>query len=146
MSYFILLLQALIPWRVVCLICGGIPILVFVCMFFLPETPPWLVLHNKKEEAEKSLQWLRGSHYDISGELEALAAAQGKGVQNTSLVETLKTFKYPGAYKPFMILLFVFFFQQLSGSYATIFYAVTLFSNSGRVYTASGNTYWNCSD
>ena len=100
-------------------------------MYFLPETPPWLVLHDKKEEAEKTLKWLRGSHYDISGELEALSAAQGRGVQNTSLWETLKTFKYPGAYKPFMILLFVFFFQQLSGSYAVIFYAVTLFKDIG---------------
>ena len=100
-------------------------------MFYLPETPPWLVLNNKKEEAEKSLQWLRGSHYDISAELEALQAAQGKGVQNTSLWETLRTFRYPGAYKPFLILLFVFLFQQFSGSYAVIFYAVTLFKDIG---------------
>lgn len=100
-------------------------------MFFLPETPPWLMLNNKKEEAEKSLRWLRGSVYDISKELDALEAAQGKGVQSTSLLDTIKAFKYPGAYKPFLILLVVFFFQQLSGSYAVIFYAVTLFKDIG---------------
>ena len=63
-----------VHWRIVCVICGAIPIVVFVCMIFLPETPPWLVLNNKKEEAEKSLRWLRGEVYDISQELEALEA------------------------------------------------------------------------
>ena len=43
------------------------------------------------------------------------------------MMDTLKTFRYPAAYKPFGVLVFVFLFQQLSGSYAIIFYAVTLF-------------------
>ena len=43
------------------------------------------------------------------------------------MVDTLKTFRYPGAYKPFGVLIFVFLFQQFSGSYAIIFYAVSLF-------------------
>ena len=100
-------------------------------MIFLPETPPWLVLHGKKEEAERVLKWLRGDMYDISKELEALTAAQGGAGQTVSFTETLTAFKYPGAYKPFSILLLVFIFQQLSGSYAVIFYAVSLFKNIG---------------
>ena len=97
-------------------------------MIFLPETPPWLVLHGREEEAEKVLKWLRGQNFDISRELEALSAAQGgAGAQAVSFTQTLAAFKYPGAYKPFSILLLVFIFQQLSGSYAIIFYAVTLF-------------------
>ena len=100
-------------------------------MIFLPETPPWLVLHGKKEEAERVLKWLRGDKYDVSKELEALTAAQGGAAQSVSFTQTLKAFKYPGAYKPFSILLLVFIFQQLSGSYAVIFYAVSLFKNIG---------------
>ena len=100
-------------------------------MIFLPETPPWLVLHGREEEAEKVLKWLRGETFDISRELEALTAAQGGAGQTVSLTQTLAAFKYPGAYKPFTILLLVFIFQQLSGSYAVIFYAVTLFKNIG---------------
>ena len=37
-------LQALLHWRLVCGACGLLPILVFLAMIFLPETPPWLVL------------------------------------------------------------------------------------------------------
>ena len=111
--------------------CALFPLVTFVSMIFLPETPPWLVLHGKKEEAERVLKWLRGDMYDISKELEALTAAQGGAGQTVSFTETLTAFKYPGAYKPFSILLLVFIFQQLSGSYAVIFYAVSLFKNIG---------------
>ena len=101
-------------------------------MIFLPETPPWLVLHGREEEAEKVLKWLRGQNFVISRELEALTAVQGgAGAQAVSFTQTLAAFRYPGAYKPFIILLLVFIFQQLSGSYAVIFYAVTLFKNIG---------------
>ena len=47
------------------------------------------------------------------------------------MMDTLKTFRFPGAYKPLLVLIFVFIFQQLSGSYAIIFYAVSLFKDIG---------------
>ena len=47
------------------------------------------------------------------------------------MLDTLKTFRFPGAYKPLLVLIFVFIFQQLSGSYAIIFYAVSLFKDIG---------------
>ena len=56
--------------------CGLFPVVTFISMIFLPETPPWLVLHGRKEEAERVLKWLRGDNFDVSGELSALTAAQ----------------------------------------------------------------------
>ena len=35
-------------------------------MIFMPETPIWLVAHNRDEEARRSLQRLRGK-YDFVG-------------------------------------------------------------------------------
>lgn len=43
----------------------------------------------------------------------------------------LAEFKKPTGYKPLLILLFLFFFQQYSGIYITLFYAVTFFKDSG---------------
>ena len=40
-------------WRVVCAICGSIPVIVAILMPFLPETPNWLVAKNKREDAYK---------------------------------------------------------------------------------------------
>ena len=67
----------MLHWKVVCVVCGLLPVVTFVSMIFLPETPPWLVLHGRKEEAERVLRWLRGEKFDISAELSALTAAQG---------------------------------------------------------------------
>ena len=44
---------AVTTWRVACIICGAIPILVAITMPFLPETPNWLIANNKKEDAYK---------------------------------------------------------------------------------------------
>ena len=44
---------AVTTWRLACIICGAIPILVATTMPFLPETPNWLIANNKKEDAYK---------------------------------------------------------------------------------------------
>ena len=87
------MIQALLHWKVVCVICGLFPVVTFIAMIFLPETPPWLVLHGREEEAEKVLKWLRGETFDISRELEALTAAQGGAGQTVSFTQTRAAFK-----------------------------------------------------
>ncbi len=39
-------------------------------MFFMPESPAYLLSKDMEEEARRSLQWLRGESYDVSKELE----------------------------------------------------------------------------
>ena len=53
---------AALHWRLVCLLAGLFPLVTFLAMIFLPETPPWLVINDKREEAERVLRWLRGKH------------------------------------------------------------------------------------
>lgn len=47
-------------WRNAALICAVIPIFAIFVIFFVPETPLWLLSQNRESEALKSLQWLRG--------------------------------------------------------------------------------------
>lgn len=54
------LLGAITRFRNVALICFIIRIVVIVAVFFVPETPSWLVTKNREKSALKSLQWLRG--------------------------------------------------------------------------------------
>ena len=39
-------------------------------IFMIPESPVFLLAKGKEKGARKSLQWLRGSEYDIAEEIE----------------------------------------------------------------------------
>ena len=41
-----------------------------VVMFFLPESPVFLLSQDREEEARKTLQWLRGSSYNTEREIK----------------------------------------------------------------------------
>ena len=45
-------LGATLPnWRWVCVTCGAIPVAIFLLMPMLPETPNWLIMKGKRDEA-----------------------------------------------------------------------------------------------
>lgn len=50
-------------------------------------------------------------------------------------------YRQPNVYKPLTILLLLFFFQQLSGAYVIIFYAVNLFLKIGGHFGEGINEY-----
>jgi len=83
-------LGAMLPWRVVCLVCALLPGATCVIMPLLPETPTWLASKGRSEEAtkvdsiwlllwisylihkqlfSKALRWLRGPEANVTQEL-----------------------------------------------------------------------------
>jgi MFS family permease len=54
------ILGAFMEWRVVSGISAVLPMLSLVAFALLPESPVWLIRHNRIQEAEKALRWLRG--------------------------------------------------------------------------------------
>lgn len=54
--------------------------------------------------------------------------------QNTEIdtQHLLTQFQQPSVYRPFFVLIGLFFFQQISGPYVIIFYAIDLFVRIGR--------------
>ena len=59
-------------WRWLSVFCGTMSMPILIGMYFMPETPTFLLAHGRLEEARKSLKWLRGarSFEQISPELE----------------------------------------------------------------------------
>jgi len=54
------IIGAFVEWYVLCWILSTLPLILLVGMLFLPETPAWLLAHNREEDARNALQTLRG--------------------------------------------------------------------------------------
>ncbi|XP_055309425.1 facilitated trehalose transporter Tret1-like [Sitodiplosis mosellana] len=50
----------LTPWRNIALYCCAVQIFTTIVLWFIPESPMWLLSKQRDEAALKSLQWLRG--------------------------------------------------------------------------------------
>lgn len=47
-------------WRTIAAISSVFPIISIITLFFIPESPHWLISKGRYKNAKKSLQWLRG--------------------------------------------------------------------------------------
>ncbi|XP_058452798.1 facilitated trehalose transporter Tret1-like isoform X2 [Malaya genurostris] len=66
------LLGAYLDWRQLAMLVSVAPIMLFISVIYIPETPSFLVLRGCDEEAHRSLQWLRGPHKNVEIELDTI--------------------------------------------------------------------------
>lgn len=52
-----------------------IPVLMSIGLFFIPESPRWLLLVEKNEQARKSLLWMRPNKDGVQAEMDEIEAA-----------------------------------------------------------------------
>jgi MFS transporter, SP family, arabinose:H+ symporter len=99
----------------------AIPSLVFsALMLMVPETPRWLVLYKKDDEAAKNVLALTNQESDsVIADIKASV---------NSLTEKLFNKKF---YKPLLLAFLLAFFNQLSGINAIIYYAPKVFEMAG---------------
>lgn len=126
-------LGAFTSWKTLSIISASVPVLAFVLMLFMPETPNFLVTKNKPDQAMKSLAKLRGSTYNLEREVTQLQAFAQKSNQKKKLTpkETIQALLHPSCLKPFGILSLYFMMYQFSGVNTITFYAVEIFRDSG---------------
>ncbi len=99
-------------------------------MSFMPESPYVLLVKGKQDEAAKSLQWLRGKHYDIGKEMASLRKTyeEQKIIGSISLMDLIKKDVY---WKPLLLMLAIHFTQQFCGINAIVFYLTDIFLKAG---------------
>ncbi|KAF5272800.1 hypothetical protein FQA39_LY07827 [Lamprigera yunnana] len=120
-------------WRVMCYVYLFLEVIIFVFLFFIPESPYWLVIfRNDKSNAVKSLRWLYKEAEAYNNESHQLLTTDLKQDSEIPPQEEFNLFKLrcyrsPAVYKPFAILALLFIIQQLTGAYVIIFYAVDIF-------------------
>ncbi|KZS13711.1 Uncharacterized protein APZ42_021097 [Daphnia magna] len=123
------IIGAFVDWWVLAFILSMFPLMLFTGMIFMPETPVWLISHNREDDARKALQRLRGKRTDIEAEFQRLKENQAKNSQQQEIQprELLKG----SVLKPLGISMGIMFFQQFTGINAMIFYTVSIFKSAG---------------
>ncbi|KAI5644141.1 sugar transporter domain-containing protein [Phthorimaea operculella] len=111
------------------LLCTCIPIVFGVIFFFMPESPSFLVMKARNDEARESLIKLRGRGYDVDGELDSLKLKDEQ--KRTNNVSFLRSITKKTALKAVLICYALMLFQQLSGINAVLFNTSTIFGSAG---------------
>ena len=124
-------------WRITALMVS-VPITVFfTMMYFLPETPYWLVENDRMDSAKKSLQFYRGIDYDISEELaEIHEKHKSKMIQKDSQTWkwTMKRFASSAFWKPYLSIGVLGILHPLSGFDTCIVYMIPVLKDAGYSY------------
>jgi MFS transporter, SP family, galactose:H+ symporter len=130
-AYAINLIFAQFPnWRGVYFL-GFVPSFVqWIALFFIPETPGWLLRHHKERSAVAAIEHLRADREWKSHlpEMEATASPETKGRVKQLMQPHLKRFLVVG--------LLLSTFQQITGVNTVLYYAPKIFSKGGTSQTA----------
>ncbi|CAG4995479.1 unnamed protein product [Parnassius apollo] len=132
-------LGAYLNWQQLALVVAAAPVLLFLALLFIPETPSSLFLRGKEEDAADSLQWLRGPDTDIRQELATIRTNILASKQfNDGRAGKLKVLLSKRLTRPVLITCGLMFFQRFTGAHVFSFYAVPMFKKTFRMMNPHG--------
>lgn len=120
-----------LSWRVTALVSCSVPLLCYLLMSIVPESPSWLLAKNRFDDAAKAFKWLRGSSFESEREFRVMIDRQkhSQASEGDPLPFWLRlrlNMRKPEFYKPFSIIFLCFFIMQLSGPNTMAFYSVSV--------------------
>ncbi|XP_070500386.1 facilitated trehalose transporter Tret1-like [Chironomus tepperi] len=125
---FIYVVGAITDWVTLSACSAIFPILLIICVFFIPESPIYLVKQGSRQEAAQALKTFWGRQCDTQTAL-ANIQAEIDAVSNDAKLSDLFTVR--SNFMALLISLALMLFQQFSGINAVIFYAQSIFEAAG---------------
>lgn len=116
-------------WRTVALCSACIPVISFILLFFVPESPVWLAKKHKPKQARRALAWLRGwvpeeqieqEYSDLVKHMEEISERE----KDFTAAKKMKLYTSRPFLKPFGLITLCFFIGHFSGMTTLQTYAV----------------------
>ena len=125
-----------LPWRQLSAVCSVVPIVVVICLSFIPRSPSFLLSRGMKEDAKSALLFFRGKDSNVTKELIEIESSVDNREQKNGLniYGILKSKTY---LKPLCISLMLMLLQQFSGIKVISSYIVQIFQNAGTKFDAN---------
>ena len=103
-----------------------------IAIFFVPDSPVYLIRQGKESAARKSLEWLRGKEYiEIDEEISAIKKSEAEINDPESRISLGQLFSNAVYLKPFALSLVLMILQQFSGINQVLFYLQLIFQKAG---------------
>lgn len=125
------LMGLFIHWRIIAIASTIAPILAVIFLFIVPESPYWLIIKHREEDAKKSLMWLRGwlkNFETVEQEFTQIEKSLKNSVEDEEEVSNFKTFTTRSFLMPYLIVSLAFFIGHFSGMTTLQTYAVPIFA------------------
>lgn len=103
-----------------------VPVFLTIGLFFIPESPRWLINHGKYEEGVKSLAWLRPDDTNVRLEAEEIRDAIEREREIGGAVAFLDMFRNPVDRRRTFLSIAAVTLQAASGSMFIIAYKVCI--------------------
>ncbi len=111
---------------------GAVPaVMLFAGIFCLSDTPRWLVMSGRTEEARTVLARIRGTSKDDAAVAAEFADIRAGAAADAGRKARLADLMTPRVRPALIVAMGLFLLQQLSGINAVIYYAPTVFELSG---------------
>ena len=110
---------------------AAIPGIVMWCiLWYIPESPYWLIEHDMNELAEKSLKFYRNADSNISEEIEEIKARKSEKLVNNTKNQWTRLFS-ASFMKPFSCIGVIWSLNMLGGFPALANYMIPIMEESG---------------
>lgn len=126
-------LGTVLPWHLAAAACTPVPIMAFISLLLLWDSPYWYLQCGREKQAHKALQMYRGSDTHVVSEIFQIHQNMSQQEKvSFSFIEGLgKIFSDRRYYRPFVILNIIFALMLFSGKFAIEFNAVEIFQKAG---------------